>query len=47
MAAPALDPEHVRPQAVSLREARTRLAQLVALTELTDTVTVIERWRRC
>ncbi|WFE26079.1 type II toxin-antitoxin system Phd/YefM family antitoxin [Solwaraspora sp. WMMD791] len=45
MAVPDLQPEHVRPQALSLREARTRLAQLVALAELADTVTVIEHDR--
>ncbi|MFK3980644.1 type II toxin-antitoxin system Phd/YefM family antitoxin [Micromonospora sp. NPDC050397] len=43
MAAPALAPDVDQPRALPLREARTRLTQLVALAELTDTVTVITR----
>ncbi|MBY8870416.1 type II toxin-antitoxin system Phd/YefM family antitoxin [Micromonospora sp. PLK6-60] len=34
-----------QPRSVPLREARTRLTQLVALAELTDTVTVLTRDR--
>lgn len=45
MAAPALDPETTGSRALPLREARTRLAQLVAVAELTDTVTMITRDR--
>ncbi|RKR91113.1 hypothetical protein BDK92_5502 [Micromonospora pisi] len=43
MAAPALAQDLDRSRVLSLREARTRLTQLVALAELTDTVTVITR----
>lgn len=43
MAAPAFAADDAAPRAVPLREARTRLTQLVALAELTDTVTVITR----
>lgn len=42
MAAPAFAADD-NPRALPLREARTRLTQLVALAELTDTVTVITR----
>ncbi|HEX8630700.1 MAG TPA: type II toxin-antitoxin system Phd/YefM family antitoxin [Catenuloplanes sp.] len=43
MAAPAFAADNETPRAVPLRDARTRLTQLVALAELTDTVTVITR----
>ncbi|NJP34388.1 type II toxin-antitoxin system Phd/YefM family antitoxin [Micromonospora thermarum] len=43
MAVPALTPDAGRPRSVPLREARTRFTQLVALAELTDTVTVLTR----
>ncbi|QKW14754.1 type II toxin-antitoxin system Phd/YefM family antitoxin [Verrucosispora sp. NA02020] len=43
MAVPALTPGTVPPRSLPLREARTRLSQLVAMAELTDTVTVITR----
>ncbi len=43
MAAPAFAPDNATPRALPLREARTRLTQLVALAELTDMVTVITR----
>lgn len=42
MAAPAFAADD-NPRALPLREARTRLTQLVALAELTDTVTIITR----
>ncbi|MEV0430256.1 type II toxin-antitoxin system Phd/YefM family antitoxin [Micromonospora sp. NPDC050495] len=43
MAAPALADRSPQPRALPLREIRTRLTQLVALAELTDTVTVVTR----
>jgi antitoxin (DNA-binding transcriptional repressor) of toxin-antitoxin stability system len=43
MAAPALAHQPDQPRSVPLREARTRLTQLLALAELTDTVTVVTR----
>ncbi|MEV5822627.1 type II toxin-antitoxin system Phd/YefM family antitoxin [Micromonospora haikouensis] len=43
MAAPALAHEPTPPRALSLRETRTRLTQLVAMAELTDTVTLVTR----
>lgn len=43
MAAPAFAADSDTPRAVPLRDARTRLTQLVALAELTDTVTLITR----
>lgn len=43
MAVPALAHLHDQPRTLPLREARTRLTQLVAMAELTDTVTVITR----
>ncbi|MFG1951771.1 type II toxin-antitoxin system Phd/YefM family antitoxin [Micromonospora sp. NPDC048830] len=43
MAAPALAHEPTPPRALPLREARTRLTQLVAMAELTDTVTLVTR----
>ena len=43
MAAPALADRPPQPRALPLREVRTRLTQLVALAELTDTVTVVTR----
>ncbi len=43
MAVPALTPQNVPPRSLPLREARTRLSQLVAMAELTDTVTVVTR----
>jgi antitoxin (DNA-binding transcriptional repressor) of toxin-antitoxin stability system len=43
MAAPALAHGTDQPRALPLREVRTRLTQLVALAELSDTVTVITR----
>ncbi|WP_406045596.1 type II toxin-antitoxin system Phd/YefM family antitoxin [Micromonospora sp. NBC_00898] len=43
MAAPALADRSPQPRALPLREVRTRLTQLVALAELTDTVTVVTR----
>ncbi|MFC7546003.1 type II toxin-antitoxin system Phd/YefM family antitoxin [Plantactinospora sp. GCM10030261] len=43
MAAPLMPPDAQRQRSVPLREARTRLTQLVAMAELTDTVTVITR----
>lgn len=45
MAVPALTHDVDQPQSLPLREARTRLAQLVAMAELTNTVTVITRDR--
>ncbi|RIV41440.1 type II toxin-antitoxin system Phd/YefM family antitoxin [Micromonospora radicis] len=43
MAVPALTPRDLPPRSLPLREARTRLSQLVAMAELTDTVTVVTR----
>lgn len=43
MAAPALADDHGQPRSRPLREVRTRLTQLVALAELTDTVTLVTR----
>ncbi|SBT42564.1 hypothetical protein [Micromonospora auratinigra] len=43
MAAPALADRSPQPRTLPLREIRTRLTQLVALAELTDTVTVVTR----
>ncbi|GAA4575578.1 hypothetical protein GCM10023176_45170 [Micromonospora coerulea] len=43
MALPALAHRTDPPRALPLREVRTRLTQLVALAELTDTVTVVTR----
>ncbi|SCL34768.1 hypothetical protein GA0070616_5053 [Micromonospora nigra] len=43
MAVPALTPQNVQPRSLPLREARTRLTQLVAMAELTDTVTLLTR----
>ncbi|MEU4570470.1 type II toxin-antitoxin system Phd/YefM family antitoxin [Micromonospora sp. NPDC023956] len=43
MAVPALAPGHDRPRSLPLREVRTRLTQLVAMAELTDTVTLVTR----
>ncbi|MBL6277924.1 type II toxin-antitoxin system Phd/YefM family antitoxin [Micromonospora fiedleri] len=43
MAVPALTPRNTPPRSLPLREARTRLSQLVAMAELTDTVTVVTR----
>lgn len=43
MAAPILAHDIDQLRSIPLREARTRLTQLVALAELTDTVTVITR----
>ncbi|SCL33851.1 Antitoxin Phd_YefM, type II toxin-antitoxin system [Micromonospora rhizosphaerae] len=43
MAAPAVAHRTDRPRALPLREVRTRLTQIVALAELTDTVTVVTR----
>jgi antitoxin (DNA-binding transcriptional repressor) of toxin-antitoxin stability system len=43
MAVSALTSHADQPRSVPLREARTRLTQLVALAELTDTVTVVTR----
>ncbi|WP_341715900.1 type II toxin-antitoxin system Phd/YefM family antitoxin [Micromonospora sp. FIMYZ51] len=43
MAVPALTPRNAPRRSLPLREARTRLSQLVAMAELTDTVTVITR----
>lgn len=43
MAVPARTPPSAQPRSLPLREARTRLTQLVALAELTDTVTVLTR----
>ncbi|WDZ83256.1 type II toxin-antitoxin system Phd/YefM family antitoxin [Micromonospora cathayae] len=43
MAVPALAHPHDQPRTLPLREARTRLTQLVAMAELTDTVTVLTR----
>ncbi|MEV1328167.1 type II toxin-antitoxin system Phd/YefM family antitoxin [Micromonospora costi] len=43
MAVPALTPHPEQPRSLPLREVRTRLTQLVALAELTDTVTVVTR----
>ncbi|MET7748990.1 type II toxin-antitoxin system Phd/YefM family antitoxin [Micromonospora sp. NPDC005367] len=43
MAVSALTPHSDQPRSLPLREARTRLTQLVALAELTDTVTVVTR----
>ncbi|MDO3702876.1 type II toxin-antitoxin system Phd/YefM family antitoxin [Micromonospora sp. C28SCA-DRY-2] len=45
MAVPARTPQPAPPRSLPLREARTRLTQLVALAELTDTVTVLTRDR--
>ncbi|MEU4680035.1 type II toxin-antitoxin system Phd/YefM family antitoxin [Micromonospora sp. NPDC023737] len=43
MAVSALTPHSDQPRSLPLREARTRFTQLVALAELTDTVTVVTR----
>ncbi|MFV2101530.1 type II toxin-antitoxin system Phd/YefM family antitoxin [Micromonospora sp. LOL_024] len=43
MAVPALTPRNAPARSLPLREARTRLSQLVAMAELTDTVTVVTR----
>ncbi|MGC5053454.1 type II toxin-antitoxin system Phd/YefM family antitoxin [Micromonospora sp. DT48] len=43
MAVPALTPRNTPARSLPLREARTRLSQLVAMAELTDTVTVVTR----
>ncbi|MFI7520242.1 type II toxin-antitoxin system Phd/YefM family antitoxin [Micromonospora globbae] len=43
MAVPASTPRSDQPRTLPLREVRTRLTQLVALAELTDTVTVVTR----
>lgn len=43
MAAPVLAHDSDQPRTLPLREVRTRLTQLIALAELTDTVTVITR----
>lgn len=43
MAVPALAHDTGEPRSLPLREARNRLTQLVALAELTDTVTVLTR----
>jgi antitoxin (DNA-binding transcriptional repressor) of toxin-antitoxin stability system len=43
MVAPALAHDTDQPRALPLREVRSRLTQLIALAELTDTVTVITR----
>ncbi len=43
MAAPALADRSPQPRALPLREVRARLTQLVALAELTDTITVVTR----
>ncbi|MGC5022522.1 type II toxin-antitoxin system Phd/YefM family antitoxin [Micromonospora sp. DT47] len=43
MAAPALTHHSGRPRSVPLRELRTRLTQLIAMAELTDTVTLVTR----
>ncbi|MFI7608344.1 type II toxin-antitoxin system Phd/YefM family antitoxin [Micromonospora sp. NPDC049366] len=43
MAVPALPPRSDQPRALPLREVRSRLTQLVALAEATDTVTVVTR----
>ncbi|HEY0699619.1 MAG TPA: type II toxin-antitoxin system Phd/YefM family antitoxin, partial [Micromonospora sp.] len=43
MAVPALNQHTDQPRALPLREARMRLTQLVALAELTDTVTLVTR----
>ncbi|MGK5740997.1 type II toxin-antitoxin system Phd/YefM family antitoxin [Micromonospora sp. URMC 103] len=43
MAVPALTPSSDQPRSLPLREVRTRLTQLVALAELTDSVTVVTR----
>ncbi|NYF59460.1 type II toxin-antitoxin system Phd/YefM family antitoxin [Micromonospora purpureochromogenes] len=43
MAAPALTHHSGRPRSLPLRELRTRLTQLIAMAELTDTVTLVTR----
>ncbi|MEV4843444.1 type II toxin-antitoxin system Phd/YefM family antitoxin [Micromonospora matsumotoense] len=43
MAAPALSHHSGQPRSVPLRELRTRLTQLIAMAELTDTVTLVTR----
>ncbi|MEH0937952.1 type II toxin-antitoxin system Phd/YefM family antitoxin [Micromonospora psammae] len=43
MAAPALTHHSGQPRSVPLRELRTRLTQLIAMAELTDTVTLVTR----
>ncbi|WP_235944644.1 type II toxin-antitoxin system Phd/YefM family antitoxin [Verrucosispora sioxanthis] len=43
MAVPALTPRNAPARSLPLREARTRLSQLVAMAELTDSVTVVTR----
>ncbi|MEU2611071.1 type II toxin-antitoxin system Phd/YefM family antitoxin [Micromonospora sp. NPDC007271] len=43
MAAPALADRSPQPRALPLREVRTRLTQVIALAELTDTVTLVTR----
>ncbi|WBB80718.1 type II toxin-antitoxin system Phd/YefM family antitoxin [Micromonospora sp. WMMD882] len=43
MAVSAVTHLHDQPRTLPLREARTRLTQLVAMAELTDTVTVLTR----
>ncbi|TDC76763.1 type II toxin-antitoxin system Phd/YefM family antitoxin [Micromonospora sp. KC606] len=43
MAAPALTHHDGRPRSMPLRELRTRLTQVIATAELTDTVTLVTR----
>ncbi|TDB79953.1 type II toxin-antitoxin system Phd/YefM family antitoxin [Micromonospora sp. KC721] len=43
MAAPALTHHSGRPRSMPLRELRTRLTQVIAMAELTDTVTLVTR----
>ncbi|MEH1015443.1 type II toxin-antitoxin system Phd/YefM family antitoxin [Micromonospora sp. CPCC 206060] len=43
MAAPALTDHRDQPRTLPMREVRTRLTQLLAMAELTDTVTVVTR----
>ncbi|MEV0809614.1 type II toxin-antitoxin system Phd/YefM family antitoxin [Micromonospora sp. NPDC050200] len=43
MAAPALTHHSGQPRSLPLRELRTRLTQLIAMAELTDTVTLVTR----
>ncbi|WBB53324.1 type II toxin-antitoxin system Phd/YefM family antitoxin [Verrucosispora sp. WMMD573] len=43
MAVPALTPRNAPARSLPLREARTRLSQLVAMADLTDSVTVVTR----
>ncbi|MER7168429.1 type II toxin-antitoxin system Phd/YefM family antitoxin [Micromonospora sp. NPDC000207] len=45
MVATALPHDDGQPRALPLREARTRLTQIVAMAELTDTVTIVTRDR--